>query len=212
MLVHGTFKFTRGEEGDYSALYKGPFDVKFRNIGLLTRAGYIGFVDPASRDARRWVGVRGRTTTDLCKDRFGAASALLGSLCEDEAAPIEKALQEGWEATRREVRGRDQRLSPETAAAIYDVLIHHAKANVGDREHFVYAQSTDGSVIREWRFGGVLGWGGKFRNVHDKWYVDAYQENETAEVRLFIARTNLALLELFRATYAVGSSNLAPTA
>ena len=67
-------------------------------------------------------------------------------------------------------------ISDKWANAIWDVLKHVAGASEYWREHFVQKQAKG---CGEFRFGGTLGFGGKFRNYNDRWYVDCYPEDIT---------------------------------
>lgn len=50
----------------------------------------------------------------------------------------------------------------------------------------------------EWRFCGLLGFGGKFRNFSDRLYVDCYPENENPETLWIMAETNEAIFKLWQ--------------
>lgn len=94
-------------------------------------------------------------------------------------------------------------LSLDAAHAVYDVLEHYVGANSSwGRADFLYAQTA--KWCPEYRFGGDLGFGGKFRRntvirpgqdrpVFEGWYVDCYREDETPERRGQITRANEAL-------------------
>lgn len=89
------------------------------------------------------------------------------------------------------------------AERIYSILVKHAGAHEGERESFVLHQSR--GFESEWRFCGLLGFGGKFRrDPHsrdgERWFVDQYAENETDSSRAIIERTNQALADLQSAT------------
>ncbi len=79
-----------------------------------------------------------------------------------------------------------KKMSQIVAETIYNILIRECGASEYNRRQFVEAHCRIGfpetPVCREFRFQGVLGFGGKFRNVHGKWYVDYYQE-DTREYR-----------------------------
>lgn len=81
------------------------------------------------------------------------------------------------------------------AARIHDILVEHA-GMIGAGFHrqyrdFVHALATD---CREYRFGGSLGFGGKY--WPEEWRVSCYSEDETKERRETITRTNEALAKL----------------
>lgn len=69
-------------------------------------------------------------------------------------------------------------IPPEFANQIYDLLVEYG-AREEDRKMFVYHAERGG--FSEWRFQGIFGFGGKFRNYSNKWYVDYYKEDQTPE-------------------------------
>jgi hypothetical protein len=67
-------------------------------------------------------------------------------------------------------------LTDEQANKVYDILVQHAGAQEDGRWDFVFHQ-TRGHVT-EYRFMGLLGFGGKFWRTHwPRWYVSAYPED-----------------------------------
>lgn len=88
------------------------------------------------------------------------------------------------------------KLTTDEANAIWDVLVEHAGATEHGREDFVFHQTdmrTD-----EYRFMGMLGFGGKFWNYNGRWYVTAYPETVKFGTGLqqAIDATNAALAAL----------------
>lgn len=110
------------------------------------------------------------------------------------------------------------KLSSELADDIYNILIAFCDANPDMRQSFVLSV-TEHEAPHEYRFGGKLGFGGKFRtrveyirvdsevsetftikqNVFAT--VDCYPEDSTPELRLLIARVN-ALIAIVLEKYA----------
>lgn len=84
------------------------------------------------------------------------------------------------------------RLTTEQATEVYAALVAHAGArpNEDDVGGFVY-ELTRQHPTNEYRFGGALGHGGKFR--FPRMSVDCYPEDETPERVSMIAATNEAL-------------------
>lgn len=205
-MILGELKFKRANDG-YEAFYRGPYRQSPRQrLCLVTRAGDLSIGDEA--DADKWVATDMKVATHPHKTRRAAADAFLKIVFDRQSEEIERTVAEAWER-HREARLRDRRLTPEVAAAVYDLLIERCEAPNREKDHFVYRQSkTDEPPITEWRFCGMLGFGGKFWNVHERWYVSAYPEDTNAERRLIIAQTNQALFGLFRKTY--GSNPTAP--
>lgn len=87
-------------------------------------------------------------------------------------------------------------LTAEQANAIYDVLVQHAGASEEGRDAFVVVQVN--TSPDEFRFGGALGFGGKFWHDRDGWRVSAYAEDARRwpEMRDVIDVTNAALATL----------------
>lgn len=89
------------------------------------------------------------------------------------------------------------------ANAVYDLLVQHADAPASPdswmRQDFIHHQ-TAGSTD-EYRFQGMLGFGGKFWNCNGRWYVSAYPETVKGrpELQAAIDATNAALSELRQA-------------
>ena len=98
-------------------------------------------------------------------------------------------------------------ITSETANKIYDILVEECQAsnNPAPREQFVFAQSHDNHLTLcesccthciEYRFGGALGFGGKFWHNDNRWYVSAYREDTTPKVKKMIEKANVRLAEL----------------
>ncbi len=93
-------------------------------------------------------------------------------------------------------------LTADQANAIYDLLVQHAGASENGREGFVIVQAN--TVTNEYRFGGLLGFGGKFwrmtglrREDRDlRWSVNFYSEDKTSEREAAAEVTNRALAGL----------------
>jgi hypothetical protein len=81
-------------------------------------------------------------------------------------------------------------VTPEQAAAIYDILVDRAGADPGDGDAFIY-HLTDGCT--EWRFRGHLGFGGKLYVEPRGWRVGAYPEDMTPARAETIRVANAAL-------------------
>lgn len=88
------------------------------------------------------------------------------------------------------------KLSPEVAAAVWDMLI---EVCIGEwrqsqlwKEQFI--QDATGDGISEWRFSGRLGFGGKIYS--NPWRVDCYREDRTPEREAMIAEANRRLKEI----------------
>jgi hypothetical protein len=81
---------------------------------------------------------------------------------------------------------------------VWDILVEHAGAlDRGHyRETFVAAFLTAKHRAYEFRFGGHLGFGGKFWRTDNRFYVSCYHEDETPDRLAVIEATNKLLAEL----------------
>lgn len=86
-------------------------------------------------------------------------------------------------------------ITPDIAKDVWDILCYYAGASTNeiDREQFVgYAVGRD--EIPEYRFRGLLGFGGKVRLLNGGyWHVYYYPEDVNEEREAIRHRTNLAL-------------------
>jgi len=96
------------------------------------------------------------------------------------------------------VTGKPVMLTEAEANAIYDILIQECGATeicgivpTSEREHFVERQMAE--EIREWRFCGWLGFGGKFWRNSGRMYVTCYSEDETPKRKAMIESANKRL-------------------
>jgi hypothetical protein len=80
---------------------------------------------------------------------------------------------------------------------VYDILIEHlgAQAHPFDKENFVSAFTQKEHTAIEWRFSGLLGFGGKFwRN--GGFYVNCYPEDKTKKRQALIEKANALIAAL----------------
>ena len=70
------------------------------------------------------------------------------------------------------------KIPPKIANQIYDILVEDCEAPESLRENFIAAQQGG---CREYRFQGLFGFGGKFWNSADTWYVNCYPEDQTTK-------------------------------
>jgi hypothetical protein len=75
---------------------------------------------------------------------------------------------------------------------IYNILLE-AGATEYWRQDFVMHMS---GTTREYRFGGMLGFGGKFYNCADRWYISCYPEDRTEARGQMIENINAKLRAL----------------
>ena len=79
---------------------------------------------------------------------------------------------------------------------VYDILVQKGGAYEGMREGFLYYHLDESIGYYEWRFGGKLGFGGKYRA--EKNAIDCYREDENKKTLKLIDEINKDLVELKR--------------
>jgi hypothetical protein len=98
------------------------------------------------------------------------------------------------------INGAPRALRVDEAAAIYDVLVELACASSHNDERSGFVRYATADLFVEWRFQGVLGFGGKlYADGWDVPYVGCYREDETPARRAVIDRVNARILALFEA-------------
>jgi len=80
------------------------------------------------------------------------------------------------------------------AHKVYNVLVEQGGADGKMRDVFVEYCTTDSDMHKEWRFGGKLGFGGKYYPRDNK--VDCYLENYSDITIALIKEMNQALANL----------------
>lgn len=80
---------------------------------------------------------------------------------------------------------------------VYDILVELCGASEHMRYAFIEYHSNNNEYCgfsHEWRFGGKLGFGGKYRMERNQ--VDCYQEDETLARKKLIKKINIKLKEI----------------
>lgn len=77
---------------------------------------------------------------------------------------------------------------------VYDLLVSIGGAPEGYRYSFIFAHTADNTICTEWRFIGLLGFGGKYRSETNS--VSCYSEDETPERLSLIRKLNAELSKL----------------
>jgi hypothetical protein len=92
---------------------------------------------------------------------------------------------------------KEAHMTPEQAEAIWDILVEHAGASPSEspRQQFVFHQ-TRSNPGADYRFQGLLSFGGKFWVNDDRWYINCYREDERPERLAIIEKVNGLLAKL----------------
>lgn len=103
---------------------------------------------------------------------------------------------------------REPIITTEVAEKIWQILVDHAGAYVPpageyDSSKVSFIRNATEGTWTEFRFGGVLGFGGKIYNCHSRWLVGCYSEDEGVKQKKAIARSNAALDALFESTFGI---------
>ena len=94
---------------------------------------------------------------------------------------------------------RTKKISKELATDIYDLFLIQFECLEKNRNAFLLAMQNGD---REYRFQGNLGFGGRFFNTDEKWYVKCYIDEETeTETKLKDIKEANELLEKWRELY-----------
>lgn len=133
------------------------------------------------------------------RNRWIAGQAYLNYILDPVSEKLEIEVADKWRKHR--VHRQIRTLTQDRAMAIYDVLVRKCGAEESGRGSFVYFQTKGTYIPNEWRFCGILGFGGKFWNTTLQWYVSAYEENLDAETRLIVAETNEILQKMYVEEY-----------
>lgn len=83
-------------------------------------------------------------------------------------------------------------ITKETANAVWDILVNRAGALENERIDFVL-YATEREDVPEYRFRGLLGFGGKVYLRGNGWKVYYYSEDCNDERQMIMERTNRAL-------------------
>jgi hypothetical protein len=88
--------------------------------------------------------------------------------------------------------------SPELYYKVWDILVEHVGAREEDRPRFIDAclRKDRYEVLREWRFCGNLGFGGKFWRNDGRLYISCYREDMTRGLQKVINKVNGLLAEI----------------
>ena len=88
----------------------------------------------------------------------------------------------------------EKKITVNQANQVYDVLVKMGSASESMRDSFIYHHCESKNGCSEWRFGGKLGFGGKYRVQCNK--VDCYSEEETPSILNLITEINNELSKL----------------
>jgi len=84
-------------------------------------------------------------------------------------------------------------INSKAANKIYDLLVQECGAIEYWRDHFIQCQSEG---CKEFRFQGIFGFGGKFWDNDNRWYINCYPENMTPQLQAKIDEVNLILKKM----------------
>lgn len=185
--MHGKFTYKQNKvAGGYDIHYQGPFDTGPRLLCTTVKTA-----------DGKWEVPLPKGPLGPFKDRWHAGYAFLDSLLTEPAKTLDMKVRCQW--ADLDLRRRDPRvLDAKLAAKIYDILIEKCRASADEKSSFVHAHTERPHTATEWRFCGMLGFGGKFRNHYDRLYVDCYPENEDPETLSIMAETNEAIFNLWQ--------------
>jgi hypothetical protein len=99
----------------------------------------------------------------------------------------------------------NKQIPEKIAEKIYNILVEHTGMynSESEKRQFLFNQGKNPSKYNkqggcvEYRFGGKLGFGGKFRNCNNRFYVSAYNEDEGSKEAIIIRKVNELLKPLY---------------
>lgn len=185
----GKFSYKQNRvAGGHDIYYQGPFDADRRLLCTTVKTADGKWEVPLPNGA-----------LGPFKDRWRTGYAFLEHLLVEPAKALDMKVRCQW--ADLDLRRRDSYvLDAEFAGKIYDILVAKCRAVEPDRYSFVHAH-TERPYATEWRFCGMLGFGGKFRNHHERLYVNCYLEDEGPERLMIMAETNEAIFDLWQKHY-----------
>jgi hypothetical protein len=83
------------------------------------------------------------------------------------------------------------RISQDVAERIWRILVEECgnRDDLRDKHSFMHYLATENSN-HEWRFQGLLGFGGKFHNNCGRWWISCYPEDRTDKRDEMIRKAN----------------------
>ncbi len=186
------YKRWKNGTGRYKVLMQVQNDGPWELIGWVVGSGRGGW-----EVAGELTGIEG-----TFKTRGKAAQAISDQIFKAKAASSLGRLQPLWRALPQR---SDRALSREVADKVWDLLIQYGASDHRDydRDSFAHHHSHDSySVCGEYRFQGVFGFSGKFRNSGNSFYVDYDSNKEGTPYRDWLeAKLNWKLHELYMQEY-----------
>lgn len=139
------------------------------------------------------------------KTRKAAVRALLTRQWNRYAEALEEELPYERYYENYDRGEANRRMSPDLSNQIFDILVAECGAQESGRDSFLASMSMDvrdeNYRSNEHRFGGWLGFGGKFWNERNRFRVSAYDEDTNPRTRLMMARANKKLQDLYQQTW-----------
>lgn len=175
----------RPENGWY-ALYRGPFDEEHRMI-----CSIVG--ESGSWRVEEWSS-QGKSAPPF-KTRQDAARLYLEKTIQHGGERRRRKVFEEWSKMRRIYLGtlRSKIQDPDISNRVYTILVTTCGASESERKDFVHAMQRTEQLCQEWRFRGMIGFGGKFY-CSDLWCVGCYPEEEGPDSVTRIAEANEQLI------------------
>lgn len=183
-MARFTYKKNR-KAGGYDVHYQGLLDSNARLLCTIRKT-----------EEGRWEVPLPNGPLGPFRDRWLASYAYLGHLLDEPAKTLDMKVRCQW--AELDLRRHGSRvLDAELAGKIYDILVEKCRAPADEKSSFVHSHTERPHTCTEWRFCGLLGFGGKFRNHSDRLFVDCYRENEDPETLTIMAETNEAIFKLY---------------
>lgn len=179
-----------GKERSYRVVLQVEADGPLETLGWLQGSSKTGFIITGELfDIATNFGLRRE-----------AAEAMADVTFKSRTEKIMTELRPTW---RNIALRSDRALTQAVADKVYDLLVAFGAADQEvERDSFVYFHSHEAqSISNEYRFQGVFGFGGKFRNDCRSFYVDYYCENANPYLDWLQADLNQQLHQLYIEEY-----------
>jgi hypothetical protein len=143
------------------------------------------------KEGTLWKNTNGAVDAPGCRTREGAAWAALEARLEPVIEGMVRDRIRCGPLLRKSLE-----LPLDVAHIFWTILVQECGACEEKRSDFVeWATNPERARAMEYRFGGVLGFGGKIFLSLDRVYITQYLEDETVETRWLIARANRLIAE-----------------
>lgn len=188
MSMQPTYTYKKHDQGGWLVLMTfKPMGDKPIEIGALVRV------------RSKWE-VRGKPDLGRIPDRDTALGAMIELYFKPRIAGLRGKLKPIMYFPYQ----ADRVLTDEVAHKVYDILVEDMGAPESMRDSFIIHHTDAEDTPYEWRFSGVLGFGGKFRNGHYGFGLSCYVEDSREWRSWLMAKAGFKLEKIYEKSQEVG--------